>query len=253
MSRELQGESGDRSAKIDRAELDRKARKLLAAVRDAGPHLTDKPVIVREKVSNVLLAIQDVTAEMAGTSPVSKELPRPVTADETLLQDAGEFAVSLRSKTWKDEALKDAVGAVEPMTGMEKAPPGERAVAVGFEIASVAALYYADAEGILRKGVTEATRDSGDNARAGVKALQYTLGPSALTLADDVTKLMGDSVRKGNDDNLKRCVARLRPAIEAESPRSFEEPEREMTGSVPAADDTVSAERELPDGLPEHP
>ncbi|GAA3099244.1 hypothetical protein GCM10010449_23180 [Streptomyces rectiviolaceus] len=45
------------------------------------------------------------------------------------------------------------------------------------------------------------------------------LGPSALALAGDLTTLVGDSVRKANDDTLKRCVARLQPAIEADSAR----------------------------------
>ncbi|MEU9287398.1 hypothetical protein AB0D57_22420 [Streptomyces sp. NPDC048275] len=213
-----------------RKELGESSARLLASVREAERSKDGDSRILREKVSAVVQDFTDVTRVMAGYPATdgkkievldkNQEVGPAAEPDdnvdvELLLRQGKELAKSLRSKEWTDSALQEAVGVIEPVLAEEDIPRGERAVALTFEIASYAALDYADAEAVTRKAVSEATRHSSDDVKGLVKTGQYILGPSALMIVNDLTALAGDAVRNINAEALKRCVARMDGALNA--------------------------------------
>jgi hypothetical protein len=89
----------------------------------------------------------------------------------------------------------------------------EKAVSLAFEIASYVSLQDAGPEAWGRKGATVATLGSSDEIRAAVKVGQYLLGPSPLTLANDLTKMLAEATRNINANRLKERVDRVFEAV----------------------------------------
>ncbi|MHC3468357.1 hypothetical protein ACYF6T_06560 [Streptomyces sp. 7R007] len=149
----------------------------------------------------------------------STDRPPPTEADRIayrnargdLLDAAEQLMKELRAHHFRDDALQRALCGV-PGPDEGEVSPVEKAVTLGFEIASYVSLRGADAEAWARKGLSEAAR--GSEFEAAVKVGQYLMGPSPLTLANDVTSVVGEAVRGINEQRLQRCVTRVSEAIE---------------------------------------
>ncbi|MFI8229735.1 hypothetical protein ACIGDI_12945 [Streptomyces sp. NPDC085900] len=132
-------------------------------------------------------------------------------AHSNLLDEAETLMKELRSQYFSPDTLRAVFGA-RPSPGDEGAVhSGEKAVALGFEIASY--LTLRDSEGVARKGLSVAARHAGKEIQAAVKVGQYLMGPSPLTLANDVTEVVGEAVAGINKRRLQRCVVRVSEAI----------------------------------------
>ncbi|MFD8300758.1 hypothetical protein ACFV29_00165 [Streptomyces sp. NPDC059690] len=132
-------------------------------------------------------------------------------AHANLLEEAETLLRELRSRYFSPDTLREVFGAAPPPGEEGVAHSGEKAVTLGFEIASY--LTLRDAEGVARKGLSVAARHSGKEIEAAVKVGQYLMGPSPLTLANDVTKVVGDAVAGINRRRLQNCVNRVSEAI----------------------------------------
>ncbi|MGW3141230.1 hypothetical protein [Streptomyces sp. NPDC001139] len=127
-------------------------------------------------------------------------------AQDDLLDAAEKLTGELRAHHFPDATVRQAFFGT-PEDGQVSA--NEKAVALGFEIASYISLR--DFEGVARKGLSVAARDT--ELEAAVKVGQYLMGPSPLTLVNDVTKVIGEAVAGINEQQLQRCVRRVSEAV----------------------------------------
>lgn len=132
-------------------------------------------------------------------------------AHANLLEEAETLLRELRSQHFSPGTLREVFGARTSPSEEGAVHSGEKAVALGFEIASY--LTLRDSEGVARKGLSVAARHSGKEIEAAVKVGQYLMGPSPLTLANDVTKVVGEAVAGMNKQRLQRCVLRVSEAV----------------------------------------
>ncbi|MFF7646013.1 hypothetical protein [Streptomyces canus] len=223
MGRELgatgPGGAGDEPA-ISRFELYRCARALREAAREAGRFQDGDPDVFVAKVDAIAPALRRLVELVTGEP--SEELPITPARSGMGRQDAQEtvrrsieLAEDLLARDFTDETLREAFGVPRP-TVDETPVFGERMVAVLIDISSYVVLDFTDSEAVARKALSEATRNSTSGTKMAVSALQYTLGVSPLRLFDDTTKLLGEAVRKHNDEALKANVAWLADVREGE-------------------------------------
>ncbi|MGW3101123.1 hypothetical protein [Streptomyces sp. NPDC001100] len=213
--------------------------RLRLSVKEAAGH-RNEPEVLKEKVSRVVENLLQLTAAARGeallTSPVDdlllhRERPDgeivasatdPAAYDEArgrLLEEAEGLVKDLRRRYYSKKTIRKAFGGETQESTVHRS---EKAFALGFEIASYVTLR--DAEAVGRKGASLATLHSSKEIRAAVKIGQYLLGPSPLTVANDLTTMLGDAVRNINADNLKKRVDRVFEAVRAV--RSLESPHR---------------------------
>ncbi|MCX4429553.1 hypothetical protein [Streptomyces mirabilis] len=229
---EQEASGSDRVQRISRPELNRLARRLLLAARQAGRHLDAGRGALTEPVRDVAEAFRELTELIKGgpraggpgadaTAGGGRRVPPPRVGEgawlsRTLHDDARRMAraaeamaTSLLSKEFTDKALLDSVGEVPPETPDDEEPLGERMVSAGFDVASYALLEPSDGEAVSRQAVTEATRHSGAGTKAAWSMVQYALGASPLKVVNDATKVIGAGVRGCNARKLTDEVARL--------------------------------------------
>ncbi|TQJ89414.1 hypothetical protein [Streptomyces sp. SLBN-31] len=119
------------------------------------------------------------------------ELRAPTTADRetyrlahgNLLDEAEALVRDLRAHHFPPGTLREGVAAAGE----------EKAVALGLEAASYISLPDA----------RRAARHGGKGIEAAIKVGQYLLGPAPLTLANDVTEVVGDAVRNIGEERLR--------------------------------------------------
>jgi len=143
-------------------------------------------------------------------------------AHEVVHKAVRDLIVELRAHSFTAATLQEVFGGelLEPC-----ALWGEKAVSLAFDIASYISLQDADAEAWGRRAATEATRDSGEGIKAAVKIGQYLLGPSPLTLANDISKMAGEALENINKARLLHRVAELTQALKAlEDLQALEKP-----------------------------
>ncbi|MFF3139595.1 hypothetical protein [Streptomyces mirabilis] len=180
---EQEASGSDRLQRISRLELNRLARRLLLAAREAGRHLDAGRGALTEPVRDVAEAFReltelitragspgaDATAGGGRRVPPSRVgegawLSRTLHDDARRMARAAEaMATSLLSKEFTDKALLDSVGEVPPETPDDEEPLGEHMVSAGFDVASYALLEPSDGEAVSRQAVTEATGVNGLN------------------------------------------------------------------------------------------
>ncbi|MEV6726849.1 hypothetical protein AB0M94_38755 [Streptomyces xanthochromogenes] len=221
------------------ADVSRVSRELAASVHEATKH-KDNPEVLEQKLTAVIENLQRVSGVMRGGAIGSRgrrrftrtsreqpgTRPEPVTAVQVaytgdpsdLLAAAQDLSTQLRCRSFSEEVLvKAAAGrsAKNSHAGSGKsisAPPkkaGEKAVDLAFEIASYMALRDTGPESWGRKAATVATSGRSEGVKAVVKTVNYLLGPSALTVINDLTKLAGDAVKNINAESLRQSVARV--------------------------------------------
>ncbi|MFF4904337.1 hypothetical protein ACFY2T_05715 [Streptomyces sp. NPDC001260] len=110
-------------------------------------------------------------------------------AHGNLLDEAEALMSELRAHRSPSDARREVFGAASP-AGEEKA------VALGFEAASH--IFLRDSEGTVRH--------RGKEIEAAIKVGQYLLGPSPLTLANDVTEVVEDAVRTIDGEKLRALL-----------------------------------------------
>ncbi|XUL90483.1 hypothetical protein ACQ86D_30835 [Streptomyces galilaeus] len=170
--------------------------RLRLSVKEAAGHRNESEVL-KEKVRQVIENLLQLTAAATG--------------EELLERPDGEIAASAMDPAAYDEARGRLLEEAEGLTKESTVHSSEKAVALGFEIASYVTL--PDAGAVGRKGASLATLHSSEGIRAAVKIGQYLLGPSPLTVANDLTTMLGDAVRNINADNLKKRVDRVFEAV----------------------------------------
>ncbi|MFD9654855.1 hypothetical protein [Streptomyces mirabilis] len=200
---EQEASGPDHVQRISRPELNRLARRLLLAAREAGRHLDAGRGALTEPVRDVAEAFRELTELIKGgpragspgadaTADSGRRVPPPRVGEgawlsRTLHDDARRMAraaeamaTSLLSKEFTDKTLFDSVGEALPETPDDEEPLGERMVSAGFDVASYALLEPSDGEAVSRQAVTEATRHSGAGTKAAWSMVQYALGASPL-------------------------------------------------------------------------
>ncbi|WP_406455709.1 hypothetical protein OH768_20695 [Streptomyces sp. NBC_01622] len=136
-----------------------------------------------------------------------------------LLTEVHALTVELRSQHFAPETLQEVFsgppGQSETPPGASRVHAGEKAVALAFEVASYVSLREAGPEAWARKGASVTARGSGKDIEAAVKIAQYLLGPSPVSMANDVTKMLGEAVANINKQRLQRCAAEVARAVAA--------------------------------------
>ncbi|MFC8514206.1 hypothetical protein [Streptomyces sp. NPDC057257] len=212
------------------------------ALAEAAQHW-DNPAVLSKKVSELIENLSPDTTRRPA-SPSAAEFAHR-TARSTLVKELKSLNVELRSQNFPAAARQRVfAGAFRPGEATES-HPGERAVSLGFEIASLLSLRDAGAEAWASKALSEATRDSSREIKAAVKVTQYLLGPSLLTIANDLTRILGEAVAGINALRLQECVKNVSQA--ASELRAHPAP----PGDLPTLPSSVSPPSPHP--LPEPP
>ncbi|MGW3037460.1 hypothetical protein ACWDCB_40475 [Streptomyces sp. NPDC001178] len=263
--------------------MNKASRELCASVREARKSKGD-PEVLCQKVTDVIEHLQQVTQAMRGgvirsrgrrftrtTRNQSGTRAQPDTLVEVayagdpsdLLAAADELAKQLRCRSFSEEVLRAAAdapvgnssaspGKTIPAPPEETDLPGEKAVEIAFEIASYMALRDAGPESWGRKAATVATSDGSTEVKAVVKTVNYLLGPSALTVINDLTKLAGDAVKNINAERLKQSVTRVDTALQVLSAPARAIPDRNSAHQTPSgAPASPSATRLAPPSVPQ--
>lgn len=195
------------------SELKRWNDRLRLSLKEAREHQNDLEA-VPSKVEGVIANLVHLAA--AAQRQAFEELPEACRTPPEQHVGGGEEASTADSRTTYRAAYGNLLDEAEalmkelrahhfPQATLREvftsaAPSGEeRAVSLGFEAASY--LWGEDAEGTARH--------SGKAIEAAVKVGQYLMGPSPLTLANDITKVVGEAVRNINKKRLRDRVNRV--------------------------------------------
>ncbi|WP_328843052.1 hypothetical protein [Streptomyces sp. NBC_00258] len=183
--------------------LDRLARGVLGAARDAARELRrNPPVPARQTWALGKLAGQ--TQAMLGPDMPSHP-PIGAAAQEGFVRTALALAVHVRAHSW----AKADLGA-PGVPGRDDVPhPGEIRTADAFDVLGRLVLPHASPEGWTATLVTDLAR--GDKTlEAAVKLGKYILHPTFLALTDDTTRVIGEALHGLNVRHLRKLTHSLR-------------------------------------------
>jgi len=264
--------SGSPDSSRSGATLSEPIRRLRLSLKEATDSRNDSEVlsvkvrVVLENLVRVADAARGAGVDTGCTRPSVTEWKRPGdmsprrTAGQdgfrnSLLQQVRTLTTELRSQKFAPETLQKVfsgppgyAGEDEVPPGRSTARPGEKAVALAFEIASYVSLRDAGPEPWAHKGASVAAHSSGKDIEAAVKVAQYLLWPSPVTMANDVTKMLGDAVANINEQRLRRCVDEVARAVAAydSSPRTEDASSLEKPLESPSAHAPTSARTDRP-------
>ncbi|MFD8813075.1 hypothetical protein ACFV23_16700 [Streptomyces sp. NPDC059627] len=200
-------------------ELDRLARGVLEAARDAARELRGEPPDP-ERRTWALGMLAGRTQAMLGPD-LPDHPPAGAEAQEGFVRTALALAVHVRAHSWADADLGAAGvpgrGDV-PHPGDDGAPhPGEVRAADAFDVLGRLMLPHSSPAGWTATLVTDLARGDA-TLEAAVKLGKYVLHPTFLALVDDTTCLMGEALHNINVKHLRELNRMLRHHACAEPP-----------------------------------
>ncbi|MEV7390501.1 hypothetical protein [Streptomyces sp. NPDC091215] len=209
-------------------QFDRLALEVLRAARSAAQELRRNPPNPEQRAW-ALGVLAGQRQALLGPAPMGAATP------DEFVRSSLQLAVHLRAHSWTPDDLARA-----GLTGKPEAdglpPAGERRTADAFDVLGRLMLPHASPEGWTATLITDLAK--GDKTlEAAVKLGKYILHPTFLSLADDMTRMLGEAVHN-------RAISRLRKLVEAE--RKWAGVGTSHLTQNPTPDDGVSITDETP-------